>query len=72
MHQCSLISRFQCRKIGRIEFDFFSKSDSSKNFDKKKIFLVDLENTTKVNRIFSASVFSRLSIPMEKKWKNSI
>ena len=37
-HQCSRVRRFQWWKSGRIEFDFFSNSDWSKNFDEKKIY----------------------------------
>ena len=52
---------------------FFSNSDWSKNFEeKKKFFLPNFDNTTKVNRIFLVSVFIGLSIPMSKKSNNGI
>ena len=52
---------------------FFSNSDWSKNFEeKKKFFLANFDNTTKVNRIFLVSVFIGLSIPMSKKSNNGI
>ena len=39
---------------------------------KQKFFLTDSENTTKVNRIFSASLLTHLSIPMTKQSNNWI
>ena len=51
---------------------FFSNSDWSKNFDKNNFFLADFDNTTNVNRIFLASVFSDLSIRMRKNWNTWI
>ena len=38
----------------------------------KNFFHTDLDSTTMVNRIYSASSFTGLTIPMEKKWKNWI
>ena len=51
---------------------FFLEFWLVENISEKKIFLADLENTTKLNRIFSASLFTDLSIPMNKKSKNWI
>ena len=70
--QCWLLRRSQWATGPIIEFVFSRILIGRKIFIIKKFFLLDFVNTTKVNRIFSASLFTRASIPMVKKWNNWI